>query len=232
MFEQRYTGGTHLEKIPDWHIEESPWKAQNIAKLLTRNTLSPQTICEVGCGFGEVLKLVQAERGAECECLGYEISPVAFAHAQERTNEYVHFKLGDFLAATERVFDLLLILDVVEHVENYLGFLQDLKPKGEYKIFQVPLELSVQTVFRRHALIKQRDTHGHLHYFTHETFLRSLEDCGYQIVDYIHTSSSLDLPTHVLSTKLMRVPRKVCYWLHKELTVRTLGGFRLMVLAR
>jgi hypothetical protein len=73
---------------------------------------------------------------------------------------------------------------------------------------------------------------GHLHYFTKETFLRTLEDCGYEILDYVYTSSSLELPTHVLATKLMKAPRRLFYALSRDLAVRVLGGYRLMVLAR
>src|SRR5262249_51091106 len=155
----------------------------------------------------------------ECEFWGYEISPLALEHAEERTNAHLHFKLADFTKESTPSFDLLLVLDVVEHVANYLGFLQEIKPKSEYKILQVPLELSAQTIVRRRALLKQRDSMGHLHYFTKETFLRSLEDCGYEVIDYVYTSSSLELPTHVLRTKLMKLPRQLFSAVNKDLAV-------------
>jgi 2-polyprenyl-3-methyl-5-hydroxy-6-metoxy-1,4-benzoquinol methylase len=31
-------------------------------------------------------------------------------------------------------FDLILILDVIEHVEDYFSFLRDLKSKSQYKL--------------------------------------------------------------------------------------------------
>jgi cyclopropane fatty-acyl-phospholipid synthase-like methyltransferase len=232
MLEQRYRTDEHIQKVPDWHTEESPWKARHIARLLERNHLQPSTICEVGCGFGEVLKLMQEQMSQDCEFWGYEISPVALEHARERANDRLHFKLADMTQEQDVFFDLLLILDVVEHVENYLGFLQQIRTKGTYKIFQVPLDLSVQTVLRGKVLLWLRDSWGHIHYFTREMFLRSLIDCGYEILDYTYTSSSVELPTHVLQTKLMRAPRKLLYALNKDLTARVLGGYRLMVLAR
>jgi SAM-dependent methyltransferase len=232
MFEERYVNQEHLEKVPEWHTEESPWKVRHIRQLLERNQLSPKGICEVGCGFGEVLRLMQNDMSEECEFWGYEISPVALEQAEKQANSRLHFKLADFTRESTAPFDLLLALDVVEHVADYLGFLQEIRPKGQYKIFQVPLELSVQTVIRHRALLKQRDSMGHLHYFTKETFLRSLEDCGYEVIDYVYTSSSLELPTHVLTTKLMKVPRQLLSAANKDLAARVLGGYRLMVLAR
>ena len=38
-----------------WHEEDSPWKAKNIYKILEKNNLSPKSVCEIGCGSGEVL---------------------------------------------------------------------------------------------------------------------------------------------------------------------------------
>jgi len=232
MFEERYVNKEHLEKVPGWHTEESPWKVKHVRRLLVHNQLSPKNICEVGCGFGEVLRLLQKAMGEGCEFWGYEISPFALEHAEERANARLHFKLADFTRESTPSFDLLLVLDVVEHVADYLGFLQKIKPKSEYKILQVPLELSAQTVVRRKALLKQRDSMGHLHYFTKETFLRSLEDCGYEVIDYVYTAGSLELPTQVWTTKLMKTPRRLFSAVNKDLAARVLGGYRLMALAR
>jgi len=52
--EELYTTGTYLEKKPLWHTEESPWKAEQVMRMLNRQTIAPKTICEVGCGAGEV----------------------------------------------------------------------------------------------------------------------------------------------------------------------------------
>lgn len=232
MLEQRYLNDEHLQKVPDWHTEESPWKVKHITRLLERNHISPQTICEVGCGFGEVLRLMQENMSPDCEFWGYEISSSALEHAKERANSHLHFKLANLAQEPDVFYDLLLVLDVVEHVENYLGFMQQIRSKGQYKIFQIPLDLSAQTILRGQVLLRLRDSWGHIHYFTKDTVLRSLTDCGYEILDYVYTSSALELPTHILKTKLMRGPRKLFYTLNKDLAVRMLGGYRLMVLAR
>ena len=51
-----YTNGYYLEKNPTWHVEDSSWKAKNIIKMMKRNNIVPKTICEVGCGAGEILR--------------------------------------------------------------------------------------------------------------------------------------------------------------------------------
>jgi hypothetical protein len=93
------------------------------------------------------------------------------------------------------------------------------------------LDISVQSILRGKTLINNRDAHGHLHYFTKETALRTLEDTGYEVLDYSY-SPEYEGHAPLLSTNLMKLPRKVFFRLHEDLAVRLLGGFRLLVLAK
>ena len=52
----RYTTGSYLESNPDWHVEDSAWKAEQVQAMLDRHSIAPRTVCEVGCGAGEVLR--------------------------------------------------------------------------------------------------------------------------------------------------------------------------------
>ncbi|HEY7127267.1 MAG TPA: hypothetical protein VH540_25265, partial [Ktedonobacterales bacterium] len=61
MLQTLYTSGSYLEKNPSWHVEESPWKAAQVLRMLARHQLHPRTIGEVGCGVGEVLKQLQEQ---------------------------------------------------------------------------------------------------------------------------------------------------------------------------
>lgn len=231
MLEARYLSGEHFEKVPGWHVEESPWKVRHIMPMMKRHHLVPNTVCEVGCGAGEVLRLLQVNMSDACTFWGYDISPQAFAIGKERANERLHFKLADIRQEQDAFFDLILVLDVVEHLEDYFSFLRDIKPKSRYKLFHIPLEVSVQGVLRGKIFMRNRDLHGHLHYFTKETALRTLEDVGYEVLDYTY-SPEYEMPTTLLQTKLMKLPRKVFFALQKDWAVRILGGARLLVLAQ
>ena len=229
--EELYISGEYLEKNPTWHVEESPWKAKQIMRMLAQNRLAPETICEVGCGAGEVLKQLQGKMDSTCSFLGYDISPQAIELTKSRANERLHFKLADLRQEEDAYFDLMLIMDVVEHLEDYFSFLRDLKSKSQYKIIHLPLDLSVQSLLRPNGLLSNRRAYGHIHYFTKDIALEMLKDAGYEVVDYFYASRSIGLANNLVK-KLLILPRVLFFSLRKDLAVRVLGGYSLLVLAK
>lgn len=229
--EARYTSGCYLEKNPLWHTEESPWKAKQVMRMLNRHGIVPRTICEVGCGAGEVLRQLQLGLGRDCEMLGCDVSPQAIELCQSRANKNLRFFLGDVTKVSDRFFDLILVMDVIEHVEDYFSLLRNIKKRALHKIFQIPLDLSVQTVVRATPLLKDREKYGHIHYFNKEIALQLLVDVGYEIIDNFYTAVALDLPSSDSKNLVMRVPRRLAYSINKDMAVRLLGGYRLLILA-
>src|SRR5579864_7612988 len=146
MLEERYISGLYFEEFPTWHVERSPRSAKLIHRMLVRNNLTPKMICDVGCGAGEVLKQLQVRMPDACEFLGYELSPQAFQLAKSRENEKLHFELADIRQKKDIFFDLILMIDVIEHVEDCYCMLKEIKPKSVYKIFHIPLDLSVRSI--------------------------------------------------------------------------------------
>jgi cyclopropane fatty-acyl-phospholipid synthase-like methyltransferase len=228
-----YEDGTYLSKHPTWHEEDSPWKADNIDKLLKRNRVHPLTVCEVGCGAGGILENLATRYGNDVSFTGYEISPGAFELCRKKTKGNLRYHHKSLFGDSAE-FDVVMAIDVFEHVEDYFGFLRDLRKKGAYKVFHIPLELSVQWVLRSTPLIKQRLAVGHIHHFTKETALATLKDTGYEVVDYFYTNTSEvpNLATWGWKARLLKVPRKILFLINQDLTVRILGGFSLMVLAK
>ncbi|GAC1650115.1 MAG: hypothetical protein NVS4B12_19650 [Ktedonobacteraceae bacterium] len=248
MIQDLYISGKYLEKNPTWHVDESPWKAKYVLQLMAKNHLTPQTICEVGCGAGKILKLMQESMDKDCLFWGYEISPQAFELCQSQANEKLQFKLADIRQENDIHFDLLLIMDVLEHLEDYFSFLRELQPKSDYKIIQLPLDISVRSVFRGY-LSTYRNTYGHLHYFTKDVAIQMLKDTGLEIIDYMYTS---DTPSfHTIMDEIRRNPRKLprkligfvvrkmltmpdrfFFALDQDVAARVLGKWRLLVLAK
>lgn len=226
-----YVDGTYLKNNPTWHEEDSPWKAGQIAKLLEAGKIRPTTLCEVGCGAGGILNCLADRYGDQVMLSGYEISPQAFEICSKKERKNLRFYLADLLEEKGPTFDVVMAIDVFEHVEDYFGFLRKLRDKGTYKVFHIPLDLSVYSVGRGSPILRARNVAGHIHYFTKETALASLKDTGYEVIDYFYTGSSTDLPAKGRSN-LMKLLRKLLFSVHQDLAVKLLGGFSLMVLAK
>lgn len=226
-----YRDGSYLERHPTWHIEDSPWKARQVLKLLDKHRLKPRTVSEIGCGAGEILNQLHSLLPDYTEFHGYEISPQAYELACRREKPRLHFHLKDLTQENVR-FDLLLMIDVFEHVEDYLGFLRCCRSKGSYVVFHIPLDLSVRTIMSEHVLLLRRNKSGHLHYFTQKTALATLRDTGYEVVDYIYTAGAVELSGGSLKRKLARLLRRLLSMTSEPLSSKLLGGFSLLVLTR
>jgi SAM-dependent methyltransferase len=226
-----YRDGSYLKSNPSWHIEESPFKVRQIQRMMKQQNLSPKTVCDVGCGAGLVLAELQPHLPSKCVCWGYDVSPDALAMSTKRGNEALRFRLLDIRKdQCDAFFDLLLMLDVFEHVEDYMGLVRAVRSKAKQKLFHIPLDLSVQAVVRKNGLLRRRDDHAHLHYFTKETALRTLTDVGYRLVDYFYTPRCIELGDRLIQ-KAVRIPRRIAFAMAPDVTVRVLGGYSLMVLA-
>ncbi|WP_159474342.1 bifunctional 2-polyprenyl-6-hydroxyphenol methylase/3-demethylubiquinol 3-O-methyltransferase UbiG [Dyadobacter sp. 3J3] len=233
MTETLYMDGDYLKNHPSWHTEDSAWKADKIKKIFSKNKIDPKSICEIGCGAGEILNQLQISLPSDCEFIGYDISEDAIKLAKKREKERLSFYHGDLLVSMPpEVFDVLLIIDVFEHIEDYMGFLRNCKKFGGYKVLHIPLDMTVQKILRPKVLMDARNNVGHLHYFTKETALATLVDSGYEIIDSFYTPWGFEMAQKTLLKKIFQLPLRFFYAINPDLAVRVMGGSSLIVLAK
>lgn len=227
----RYINGDYLSKNPDWDVADSPWKAKNVVKILNSNKLKPKSVVEVGCGAGAVL--AELEKSIhEARFFGYDIAPDASVFWERYKSTKVSFELGDFLQLNKQKYDILLLLDVIEHVADPISFLVSLREHADYFVFHIPLDLSAVNVIREKPLLFVRNKVGHIHYFTKGLALTLLEECGYSIVEWTYSGASTSSPQKTFKRRLANIPRYLISKINKDLSVRILGGETLLVLAK
>lgn len=226
-----YLDGTYLAENPNWHADDSPWKARQISALLRSRALQPKTVCEVGCGVGQIVQQLSHEF-PNSHFYGYEISQHAYQQCQEKSSDNLEFRFGDLLQDSNAHFDLLMAIDVIEHVENCLEFLRELRSKGDLQLFHIPLELSAQAVIRSRPLMSSRSRLGHLHYFTKDLALETLQRAGYELIDYHYTCWAMETNNRGWRSRLLKLPRTMVYRMSADLAPKLFGGFSLLVLAR
>ncbi len=220
----RYVDGRYLRENPDWHDGEAEWKFAQVLPLL--RLVEFDTIADVGCGTGGVLELV-GRHFPEAELAGFDISPALEPFWRERSGR-IRFHRGHLTEREDR-FDVLLLLDVFEHVDDYMGLLRELRSRGRHFVFHIPLDIYVLSALVDDMGRKRREV-GHLHYFSISTALATLEDCGYRLVEKRMTRSGFRGHTkHTRRLKLVRTVGEKLFG--PELNARILGGYSLAVLA-
>jgi SAM-dependent methyltransferase len=232
--ENIYKSGKYLEATKSWHAEDAEWKAGQIKAIIDKNALGPTSIVEVGCGSGAILdKLSSFADLSGVHFEGYDISPQAIEIATRLGNGRIQFVQEDLFAKDGKYYDVLLAIDVFEHVPDYMGFADECRRKAKYKIYHIPLDIHVSSVLRN-AFIRSRYTIGHLHYFTADSAIDTLRDTGHEIIDYVYTNVAFGLfkqhPT--LKKAIANVPRFLVSKISVPFTARVFGGYSLLVLAR
>ncbi|HET6992826.1 MAG TPA: class I SAM-dependent methyltransferase [Bacteroidia bacterium] len=224
-----YNDQTYLSNNPDWHEGGAAIKTKEIIRLLNRHTLSFKTICEVGCGSGEILVELEKNLKGDISYSGFDISKDAMTIAKKKETGKIKFFLKD-IADESRFFDLILVIDVIEHIENYFQFLDKIVSRGEYTVFHIPLDMSVWTIYREKVLIESKKRVGHIHNFTEDFIISVLEDHGFKVIDKIYTKPMFESMT--VKQRIANGIRKFTYLLNKKFATKFMGGYSIMVLCK
>ena len=162
----------------------------------------------------------------ESRIIGYDIAEAALARALD--TDRLFFRVGDVLETTERA-DVVICLDVFEHVPDDLGFLQQLRAHGDRFVFRIPLDLSAMDVLRPDRMLAARRRYGHLHAYSHDTALALLAEAGFEVVaDRYHRIKPAG---RSLRQRGVDLARRGLFKLHPRRTVAWVGGWSLMVAA-
>ncbi len=227
-----YVDGEYLKYNPTWHVEDASWKADHIFRMLEKHHLKPESVCEVGCGSGEILYQLQQRMAPTCRFTGYDIAPQAIELCSTKVNDRLHFLCKNFADEQAICCDLILLVDIIEHLEDYFRFLRMIKEKSRYSILHIPLEMFVLSVLYPQFLLGQRKKVGHIHYFSKEIALRMLQDLGYEILDYTYTAGYALSRNSSFKDTVLKIPRRSLFPIAPDFTVRMFGGFSLLVLVK
>lgn len=214
----QYINGEYLLKNPDWHICDAEWKAKEVCKIISRNDIKPKNVYDIGCGVGKVGYFI--EKYLKCKVIGYDISPQAVKIAQKVSS--IECICADFTKTETKKSDLILCLDVVEHIQNYQTFLKQIKNRSKYVVFHIPLD---EVILEAEYKIHMREKYGHLVHFTKETALNLLSE-NYRVIDWFYTDD------YEIGGFKEYKERAETYERNQELAARLFSHFNVMVLAQ
>ena len=226
-----YTNGQYLQLHPGWDGEDAVLKSGWIRQMIDKHKLPVDLVVEVGCGSGRILSELSSWY-KQSRFKGYEISPEALKIAKQFANDRIEFYEQD-LPNPGSPCDLLLLIDVLEHVPDYYGLLENLRTTAKHFIFHVPLDLSRRSLMKPQLLLNEREASGHIHYFSKEMVLWILQDTGYAVTDWWYTKPVSDLQqTGGLKGRTKKAIRNLSFNLSKERAVKWWGGYSMLIAAK
>lgn len=226
----RYQAGSYRNPGDGVH------KAADIATFLASTsslTSTVHTYADVGCGDGEVFTAMlpeMAKRGFKIErACGYDIGPVPVGTV--KLPAYASFHQADFLKLSDD-FDLISLIDVVEHVVDPISFVKAVSDRCRYLLLHIPLDdrlsvlLSEQWNFRLQSV-------GHLSFWNPASALTMLTAAGVEPLLCSFTAGFRYPSGRVRRMQRLALPFRWFLWkLSPGLTARTIGGVSLAVLCK
>jgi len=116
------------------------WKAVNMANLVLKKLTLDQTasIAEIGGAEGIVLASMKQDLNADT-AVNYELS-TSFCNIGKPIYPSIEFYNDEF-EKDERTFDLIILSDILEHLEDDVIFLEQVAKRCNYLITKIPIEI-------------------------------------------------------------------------------------------
>jgi len=184
-----------VEQSHWWHTGRRKIIASFVEDICRRVTDRRPRILDVGCGTGANLLMLSQYGDAE----GVDISEDALAFCHERGLANVKLGAGEELPYDDGTFDLVTALDVVEHMDDDLAGLREmrrvLRPGGRVLLF-VPTFMFLWGV--------QDDVSHHRRRYRLAELRRVLERAGFEVERTTYANITFFLPI-LLVRKLMQL---------------------------
>jgi SAM-dependent methyltransferase len=195
MMEHTYPILYQMEQSHWWYVGRRRIIASFLDDICKRVEGRPARILDVGCGTGANLLLLSKYGDAE----GVDISDDALSFCRERGLEKVRKGAAEELPYADGLFDLITAFDVVEHLDDDLAGLKEmrrvLRPGGRVLLF-VPTFMFLWGL--------QDVVSNHRRRYRLPELTRVLEQAGFEIERTTYANITIFLPI-LLIRKLMRL---------------------------
>ena len=195
MKEHTYPIMFRIEQSHWWYTGRRKILASFVEDICRRVTDRRPRILDVGCGTGANLLMLSKYGDAE----GVDVSEDALAFCRERGLENVKLGAAEQLPYDDDTFDLVTALDVVEHLDDDLAGLREmrrvLRPGGRVLLF-VPTFMFLWGL--------QDDVSNHRRRYRMPELRRVLEQAGFEVERTTYANITFFMPILAMR-KLMRL---------------------------
>lgn len=180
----------YIKKNPNMHLEDAEMKVRQVSLVIPEN-LKIRSLLDVACGAGSITTML-VKQLKPTHALGIDISKAMINKAKELDKERtVEWKASDvFKYKNTKLFDLVLCVDILEHIDDDLKFLKKVSEFGRFILVKTPLERSVfSTLLKNLGILDPwKDTemrYGHVHHYDENELNSLFQKANLRIVNSI-----------------------------------------------
>jgi 2-polyprenyl-3-methyl-5-hydroxy-6-metoxy-1,4-benzoquinol methylase len=186
IYDESYFRGGQSDGYGDYLASEEVLRREFTSSIekLRQHATAGGRLLEVGCAYGFFL----AQARPYFECVGIEVSAAAAEHGRRLGLNIRHGELTPEMAKDLGTFDVVVMLDVIEHLDRTADTLRLLasllRPNGVIMISTGDWGSFVARVMgRRWRLMTPPQ---HLFFFSRRTLARMLEQAGFEVLSSTH----------------------------------------------
>lgn len=225
----------YIRLHPDLHDADLESKITAVFKILPHD-ININSILDVACGSGkiliEVLKKLNSIRN-----VGIDISKKAINIAKQYDLEKkVLWITKDIFKFNQERFDLVLALDIIEHISDDKKFLNKMEELGQNLIIKAPIEknfinklFNILSFKKIDPLLDTKLRYGHVHHYSLKELMKLINGSSFSIkkINYMH------LPKRSkLFWEIWRIIFMPLWFISKEYYIKFNGGFLVLFLTR
>jgi len=207
----------------------SKWKALLVTDILETIPQQLKIIADVGSGDCMVARhIANVKSNLLIDC--YDVTPPEHRFNIDETPQLKFYPLSA-LESSDKQYDLIMALDVIEHVACPRTFLSSLAMRTRRVLLHVPLDLSVVSMLRPAILREQLESAGHVTFYNVETLRIFFHSMGMYPTVFKLTDAYRQFPQNpTLAQKLVRLMRTVLACQSRTFSANLLGGQTALVL--
>ena len=148
------------------------------------NVNNNDDILDIGCGNGLVsFKVAEYAKSV----VGIDIDEKSINYAlRHNSRENIKYLIGDALDyKTDREFDVIILSNVLEHINHRIEFLRKLKNLSNYILIRVPLiNRSWLPLYKKSLRLEYRLDQSHFIEYTLNSFQKEMKAAGLKILNH------------------------------------------------
>jgi trans-aconitate methyltransferase len=223
----------YIKKNPGLHLEQSKMKALQILNFL--DGLQVKSLLDVACGAGKITKILSKSLRSHFT-VGLDVSGVMIENAKRNGKcKNIHWINKDvFKYYPKEKFDLVICIDVLEHIKNDRKFLRKVKTLGNQILLKIPMEDSfldnhiIRTLKINDPWKESEIKYGHIHHYNENQLMQMFKEYGLKIIK----DGYIPLPKRsLLFYEVLRILFLPLGFFSQKAMANFVGGFKIVLLS-